>query len=100
MIVYVVASTPEIARTLAASGLYFGTSASAQAELDYIDSIGPDSGPTGLKVIALELNEYETRHGIIRRVSGADAVGEVAAASIWMIAALSLPAIASLIGAA
>jgi hypothetical protein len=98
MLVYCVASTPEIARTLAASGLYFDTSASAQAELDYINGIGPDSGPTGLKVIALELDEYETRHGIVRRVSGA--VGEVAAASIWMIAALSLPAIASLMGAA
>ena len=90
MIVYCVASTPEIARTLAASGLYFGTSASAQAELDYIDSIGPDSGPTGLKVIAIELNKYETRHGIVRRVTGA--VGEVAAPTSWMINALSLPA--------
>ena len=98
MIVYCVASTPEIARTLAAFGLYFSTSSAAQAELDYINGIGPDSGPTGLKVIALELDEYETHYGIVRRVSSE--VAETVAASIWMIATLSLPAIASLWGAA
>ena len=95
MIVYCIASTAEIARDLASRGLSFATSEAAQSELDYINSICPDSGPTGMKIIAVELDEYETRDGIIRRV--ANTIMDTAAALVWMVAALSVPAIASLL---
>jgi hypothetical protein len=97
MIVYVIASSAIIARNLAHAGLHFVTPEAAQRELDYIEGIGPDSGPTGLKIIAVELDEIETRDGIVRRVSSV--AMDAAAACVWMVCALSFVAFASIVGA-
>jgi hypothetical protein len=94
MMVFCIASNVAFARRMAVEGNWYATSALAQSELDYIEGAAPDSGPSGLKVHAVELSEYPTHHGVVRRASVMDTV----AACVWMLAGVILPAIVSLMG--
>jgi hypothetical protein len=93
-LVYCIASNVAFARRMAIEGQGYATCNEAQADLEWIEGITSYSGSSGLKIHAVELNECPTRDGVVRRASVMDTV----AACVLMLAGVTLPAIASLIG--
>lgn len=85
-IVYVLASNEAMARHRATSGQSYASSADAQRDLAWINNV--DGQPSAIKVWAIETDGIQVRSSSI-----IDAI----AACVWMIAALALPAIGSML---